>query len=70
VNLSISDETTAGLQDRALVKRKIIIFVTLAFALSTVGYIATASSGETPVPLLVAPALAAPMTRFIFGEDR
>lgn len=41
----------------------------LAFALSTVGYIATASSGETSVLLLFAPALAALLTRYIYQRN-
>jgi membrane protease YdiL (CAAX protease family) len=51
------------------VKRGIITFVVLAFALSSVGYFATVASGEPSVLLLVAPALAALLTRFVFQHN-
>jgi membrane protease YdiL (CAAX protease family) len=61
--------TQTGSQERARVTRSIITFVVLAFALSTVGYVATVASGETSVLLLVAPALAALITRLIFQRN-
>ncbi len=55
--------------DRAGIKRSIVTFVVLAFALSTVGYTATIASGEASILLLVAPALAALITRYIFQRN-
>jgi hypothetical protein len=43
--------------------------VVLTFALSSVGYAATIVSGETSLLLLVAPALAALITRFIYYRN-
>ena len=51
------------------IKRSIVTFVVLAFALSTVGYIATIVSEETSLLLLIAPPLAALITRFIFQRN-
>jgi membrane protease YdiL (CAAX protease family) len=49
--------------------RHIVTFVVLAFALSSVGYTATIVSGETSLLLLVAPALAALITRLIYYRN-
>ena len=64
-----TSDTRTGSQERARVKRSIITFVVLAFALSTVGYAATIASGEASILLLVAPALAALITRYIFQRN-
>jgi membrane protease YdiL (CAAX protease family) len=64
-----TNDTSADPHDRARIKRSIITFVALAFALSTVGYIATVASGEASVLLLVAPALAALITRYLFQRN-
>jgi membrane protease YdiL (CAAX protease family) len=64
-----TNDTQTGSHERARIKRSIITFVVLAFALSTVGYVATVASGEASVLLLVAPALAALITRYIFQRN-
>lgn len=61
--------TPETLHERARVKRSVITFVVLTFALSTLGYVATAASGEASVLLLVAPALAALITRYVFQRN-
>ena len=66
---TIITDTPTGPQERAQVIRRIVTFVVLAFALSSVGYIATVASGEPSVLLLVAPAFAALITRFIFQRN-
>lgn len=58
-----------GLQGRVRVKRSVITFVVLTFALSTVGYIATVASGEASMLLLIAPAIAALITRYLFQRN-
>lgn len=55
--------------DRSRIIRSIITFVVLTFALSTVGYVATTLSGEASFFLLLAPAFAALVTRFIFERN-
>jgi hypothetical protein len=62
-------DTSADPRNRDRVIPSIITFVVLAFGLSTVGYVATVASEETSVLLLVAPALAALITRFIFQRN-
>ena len=64
--LSVIDPEPATRQQ---VIRRIVTFVVLAFALSTVGYTATIVSGETSLLLLVAPGLAALITRFIYYRN-
>ena len=56
-------------QQDAQIKRSIITFVVLAFALSSIGYTATIASGETTVLLLIAPGLAALLTRYLFQRN-
>ncbi len=56
-------------QQSGQIKRSIITFVVLAFALSTVGYTATIVSGETSILLLPAPAIAALITRYLFQRN-
>lgn len=63
------ERAEAGASDCAQVIPSIITFVVLAFVLSTVGYIATIVSEQTSVLLLVAPTLAALITRLIFQRD-
>jgi membrane protease YdiL (CAAX protease family) len=58
--------TTSGRRRQAI--RKIVTFVGLTFALSSIGYAATIISGETSILLLVAPGLAALITRFAFDR--
>jgi membrane protease YdiL (CAAX protease family) len=64
-----TNDIRTGSHERARIKRSIITFVVLAFALSTVGYVATVASGEASVLLLVAPALAALITRYLFQRN-
>jgi membrane protease YdiL (CAAX protease family) len=69
VTTYITNDTPAGPQERARVIRRIVTFVILTFALSSVGYTATIVSGETSLLLLVAPAVAALITRYIFQRN-
>lgn len=64
-----TDDIRVGLDERGRIKRKIITFVVLTFALSTVGYIATTASGEASLLLLIAPGVAALITRFIYQRN-
>jgi membrane protease YdiL (CAAX protease family) len=64
-----TNDTQTGSRERARIKRSIITFVVLAFALSSIGYAATIASGEASVLLLVAPALAALITRYLFQRN-
>lgn len=69
--MTIQPTTTEQTQqiDRSRIIRSIITFVVLTFALSTVGYVATTLSGEASFFLLLAPAFAALVTRFIFERN-
>ena len=61
-----SHSTDPSQDTRNQVIRRIVTFVVLAFTLSSVGYTATIVSGETSLLLLIAPGLAALLTRFIY----
>lgn len=69
--MTIQQTTTEQTQqiDRSRIIRSIITFVVLTFALGTVGYVATTLSGEASFFLLLAPAFAALVTRFIFERN-
>jgi membrane protease YdiL (CAAX protease family) len=64
-----TNDTQTGSLEQARTRRGIFTFVALAFALSTVGYVATVASEETSILLLVAPALAALITRYLFQRN-
>jgi membrane protease YdiL (CAAX protease family) len=61
--------TPTNSPERARIKRSIVTFVVLTFALSTVGYAATIASREASILLLVAPALAALITRYLYQRN-
>lgn len=61
--------TEPNLQTRQQVIRRIVTFVVLTFALSSVGYTATIVSGETSILILAAPGLAALITRLIYQRN-
>jgi len=61
--------TPTNSQERRRTKRSIITFVVLAFALSSIGYTATIASGEASVLLVIAPALAALITRYLYQRN-
>ena len=51
------------------VTRGLITFVLLTFTFSSIGYTATIVEGETALILLIAPAVAGLVTRFIFYRN-
>ncbi len=51
------------------VKRGIVTFLALTFAFSSVGYAATIIDGQTSVLLLISPAVAALITRYIYARN-
>ena len=51
------------------VKRAIVTFVLLTFAFSSLGYVATIVDEETSLLLLISPAAAALITRYIFYRN-
>lgn len=56
-------------QERTRIKRRIITFIVLTFGLSSLGYVATAASGEASLLLLVSPGVAALITRYAFQRN-
>ncbi len=51
------------------VKKGIATFLVLAFGLSSLGYAATIIDGETSLLLVIAPGVAALITRYIFERN-
>ena len=68
--MSATEQPAAISADAARrIKKGIGTFLVLTFALSSLGYAATIASGETSVLLILAPGVAALVTRYIFERN-